>query len=254
MGAGPEGGVSGVLIAIPALNEAEIVGSVVREVAEYLPAPATVLVVDDGSVDATARVAAAAGAVVVQMPFNIGVGGAMRAAFLYASRAGYERVVQVDADGQHDPRYLKSLLDLLDRNDIVIGARFAGVGFYRTRGPRKLAMRILSSVLSWITGTRLTDVTSGFRASGPRAIALFARDYPSEYLGDTVESLVLAHRAGLRVGQVGVEMRPRQAGSPSQNPIKATIYLARAVLVLGLSLVRSRPALDPGDPPSDSTR
>lgn len=233
------------LVAIPALNEGAFVGSVVREVQEYLPERASVLVIDDGSRDATASVAARAGAVVVQMPFNIGVGGAMRAAFLYAARGGYQRVVQVDADGQHDPRYVKDLLDQLDNHDVVIGARFAGVSSYPIRGPRRWAMRLLSATLSRITKTRLTDVTSGFRAAGPRAVALFARDYPSEYLGDTVESLVLAHRAGLRIAQVGVTMRPRQAGTPSQNPIKATIYLARAVLVLGLSLVRSRPEIGP---------
>jgi glycosyltransferase involved in cell wall biosynthesis len=232
------------LIAIPALNEAAVVGDVVREVMSFLPRDADVLVIDDGSTDGTARAATSAGATVVQMPFNIGVGGAMRAAFLYATRAGYTQVVQVDADGQHDPRFIPELLGQLHLHDVVIGARFAGVGDYSARGPRWWAMRVLGAALSRICRTRLTDVTSGFRASGPRAVALFARDYPSEYLGDTVESLVLAHRAGLGVAQVPVAMRPRQAGTPSQNSVRATIYLARAILVLGLSLVRKRPELD----------
>lgn len=237
------------LVAIPAYNEAAAVGAVVREVLEYLPEGGSVLVIDDGSADATAQAAADAGALVIQMPFNVGVGGAMRAAFLYASRRNYRRLVQVDADGQHDPRFLERLLDMLADNDIVIGARFAGVGTYRTRGPRRLAMRLLASVMSRITRTRLTDVTSGFRASGPRAVALFAREYPSEYLGDTVESLVLAHRAGLRIAQTGVAMRPRQGGVPSQSALRAMVYLARAMLVLGLSLVRSRPEVgSPGVP------
>ena len=105
-------------------------------------------------------------------------------------------------------------------------------------------MVLLAGVLSHLTGTRLVDVTSGFRAVGPRALALFARDYPSEYLGDTVESLVLAHRAGLRIAQVPVEMRPRQGGAPSHGPIKASLFVLRAFLVLLLALLRRSPAED----------
>lgn len=231
-----------ILVAVPALNEEGVVGAVVKEVLTAAPAGTAVLVVDDGSTDNTATEAARAGATVVQMPFNLGVGGAMRAAFLFAVRHGYDTVIQVDADGQHDPRFIGELVEGLGRVDIMIGARFAGVGDYTVRGPRRWAMRLLAAALSWVTKERLTDVTSGFRASGPRAVSLFARDYPSEYLGDTVESLVVAHRAGLSVSQVGVEMRVRQAGTPSQSTLKATLYLARATLVLALSLVRTRPA------------
>lgn len=228
-------------MAIPALNEAGVVGTVVQEVLRVLPPGSGVVVVDDGSTDGTGEVAARAGAMVVPMPYNVGVGGAMRAAFLFAVRNGYSRVAQVDADGQHEPEHLSALLGRLDDVDVVIGARFAGVGSYSVRGPRRWAMKVLSATLSRITGTSLTDVTSGFRVSGPRAVRLFAFEYPSEYLGDTVESLVIAHRAGLKVAQVGVEMRPRQAGVPSQGPLRSTVYLARAVLMLLLALVRERP-------------
>ena len=237
-----------VLVAIPALNEEGAIAEVVHAVRAALPEESTVLVVDDGSSDRTAVVAAGAGAVVVQLPFNVGVGGAMRAAFLYATREGFDRVVQVDGDGQHDPAYLPTLLAGLADSDIVVGARFAGVGSYRARGPRRWAMTLLAWSLTKITGSPLTDVTSGFRAAGPRAVALFSRYYPSEYLGDTVESLVLAHRAGLSVGQVGVQMRPRQAGSPSQGPLRSTVYLSRALLALGLSLVRSVPTVPAAHP------
>jgi glycosyltransferase involved in cell wall biosynthesis len=246
------------LVAIPALNEAPVVASVVREVLDVAPAGASVLVVDDGSTDDTAVMAARAGAMVVPMPYNVGVGGAMRAAFLFAVRNGYTLVAQVDADGQHDARHLPELLARLDESDIVIGARFAGVGAYQVKGPRRYAMRVLAAALSRITGTALTDVTSGFRVAGPRAVRLFAFEYPSEYLGDTVESLVIAHRAGLSVSQVGVDMRPRQAGAPSQGPVRSTIYLARAVLMLLLALVRERPHTPPTEddalPPGGSMR
>jgi glycosyltransferase involved in cell wall biosynthesis len=194
--------------------------------------------VDDGSTDATARVAGAAGARTLVLPFNIGVGGAMRAGYRYALRNGYTAVVQVDADGQHDATYLRALLAALDRADIVIGARFAGEGDYAAHGPRRWAMRLLATALSGLTGTRLTDVTSGFRAAGRRAIVVFAEHYPAEYLGDTVESLVIAARTGCRVAQIPVAMRPRAEGTPSHGPLRATVYLLRAFAALGLALVR----------------
>jgi len=228
-----------VLIVVPAWHEEEIIAGTLAEIRQALPGFA-ILVVDDGSRDRTSEVAQAAGAIVATLPFNVGVGGAMRAGFLYARRHGFQAMVQVDADGQHDPSMVPALLELLDSHDIVIGARFAGVGDYRTRGPRRWAMSLLAWVLSHLLGTTLTDVTSGFRASGTRAIELFERDYPAEYLGDTVESLVVAHRAGLRVTQVPVHMRPRQGGTPSHAPWKAAIYLSRAMLVLLLALVRTK--------------
>jgi glycosyltransferase involved in cell wall biosynthesis len=226
-----------VLVVIPALNEAACVDEVVREVRGELP-HADVLVVDDGSTDATVAVAARAGAVVARLPFNLGVGAAMRLGYRYARDHGYQAVVQVDADGQHDPRYVPKLLDALDGADVVIGARFAGVGDYRVRGPRRWAMAMLSLVLSWFARTRLTDTTSGFRAANRRAIELFAQFYPVEYLGDTVETVVTACRRGLRVRQVPVAMRNRLAGTPSHSPFKATIYLGRAFTILVLALLR----------------
>ncbi|GAA3227790.1 hypothetical protein GCM10010468_56820 [Actinocorallia longicatena] len=177
----------------------------------------------------------------VRLPFNLGVGGAMRAGFRYARREGYDAVVQVDADGQHDCAYVKVLLDALGEADVVIGARFAGAGRYDAgRGPRRWAMSLLAGTLSRLAGTRLTDTTSGFRAAGARALPIFADHYPAEYLGDTVESLVIAIRAGCTVQQVPVVMRPRYAGRASQSPLRAAAYLVRAVTALGLALVRRR--------------
>ncbi len=225
------------LVVVPAFNEVASVADVVLEILSRVPG-ATVLVVDDGSTDDTREVAERAGAHVARLPFNLGVGGAMRVGFRYAVENGFAAVVQVDADGQHDPAGIAGLVSGLDHADLVLGARFAGVGAYAVRGPRKWAMAVLANVLSRSTGTRLTDTTSGFRASGPRAIALFARHYPAEYLGDTIESLVIASRSGLSVTQTPVAMRSRAAGVPSHNPARAAIYLGRAVLALVFAFVR----------------
>ncbi len=225
------------LIVMPAYNEEQAVAGVVREVFAKLPG-VSVLVVSDGSHDDTAAQARSAGAMVVELPFNLGVGGAMRTGFLYARLRGYRAVVQVDADGQHDPSGVPAIVAQLEHDDVVIGARFAGEGDDEVRGPRKWAMRVLATTLSRITKTRLTDTTSGFRGAGPRAIELFADHYPAEYLGDTVESLVLASRAGLSVAQIPVSMRPRAGGTPSQNPWKSTVYLGRACMALLVAMWR----------------
>ncbi|WP_104130347.1 glycosyltransferase family 2 protein [Cryobacterium sp. N21] len=225
------------LIVMPAFNEEESVGAVVREVFAKVPG-VSVLVVDDGSTDASSRVARAAGAQVATLPFNLGVGGAMRVGFRYALENDFQNVVQIDSDGQHDPASVPSLLAALHGSDLVLGARFAGQGDYAVSGPRQWAMRLLAFILSRITKTKLTDTTSGFRASGPRAVRLFAEHYPAEYLGDTIEALVIASRAGLTVKQVPVSMRHRAGGVPSHNPFKAAAYLSRAFLALIFALVR----------------
>lgn len=229
-----------VLVVIPAWNEEDSVASVVAEV-KRLDHRIDVLVVDDGSGDGTSGAARRAGAVVCRLPFNLGVGGAMRAGYRYALREGYDVVVQVDADGQHDAAYIPVLVEALSRADVVVGARFAGEGSYSARGPRRWAMRLLAGVLSRLAREDLSDVTSGFRAVNRRGIQLFATHYPAEYLGDTVESLVIAARTGCRVTQIPVSMRARSTGRASQNTVRSTLYLARAVVALGLALVRRWP-------------
>lgn len=226
-----------VLIIVPAWNEERIVGTTVREIRDA-SADYDVIVVDDGSEDGTAEAARAAGAAVISLPFNLGVGGAMRTGFTYAKRHGYRRAIQVDADGQHNPADISRVLDGLEHADISIGARFADVGDYAVKGPRHWAMRFLAGTVSRVAKTRLTDVTSGFRAANERAIAQYVKYYPAEYLGDTIDSLVAACHAGLTVTQVPVAMRPRAHGTPSQGPIGASVYLLRSVFALGLSMLR----------------
>ena len=222
---------------MPAWNEEAVIGGTLREMIDANPG-VDLLVVDDGSTDATAQIAAAAGATVLMLPYNLGVGGAMRAGYKYAKRFDYDRTVQIDADGQHDPRDIERVLSGLEDANISIGARFAEEGDYKAKGPRRWAMSLLAGIVSKLARTRLTDVTSGFRAGDRVAIEQYCVYYPSEYLGDTIDSLVVAIRSGLSVTQVPVSMRPRQAGTPSNNPVKSAVYLVRSMFALFISLTR----------------
>lgn len=228
-----------VLVIVPAWNEESNVGLTIREIRAADPAY-DVVVVDDGSTDETVAVAKEAGAVVLQLPFNLGVGGAMKTGYTYAQRHGYKSAIQVDADGQHNPADIARVVAGLRDADISIGARFAEVGEYQAKGPRRWAMSFLAAVVSRVARARLTDVTSGFRAGNEVAIAQYVRYYPAEYLGDTIDSLVAAAHSGLTVTQVPVAMRPRMSGRPSQGPIGSTIYLFRSVFALGLALARGK--------------
>lgn len=225
------------LVVIPALNESGSISEVIKEIRNELPT-VDVLVIDDGSTDNPAAVAASAGAKVARLPYNLGVGGAMRLGYRYGHRHDYDVVVQIDADGQHDPKFVPRLIAALGEADLVIGARFAGTGEYKVSGPRRWAMRLLSAVVSRLAGTKLTDTTSGFRAANRQMTEAFAKFYPVEYLGDTVEALVHAARSRFRVVQVPVAMRARTTGEPSQSSLKAAVYLARALTVLVLALIR----------------
>ena len=219
------------LVAIPAWNEAGSIADVIRKVQEHRP-QADILVVDDGSLDDTAALAAAAGARVISLPFNVGVGGAMRTAFLYAARSGYTALVQVDADGQHDPADLDRVLDGLSSADVVVGTRFHPDSMYFVGGPRRWAMVLLSKALSRMNRGTISDPTSGFRSAGPRAIKLFAVQYPADYLGDTVGSLAIAIRSGLTIHETPVTMYFRQTGRPSKNALWSALYLGRATLAI----------------------
>jgi glycosyltransferase involved in cell wall biosynthesis len=226
-----------VLVIMPAWNESATIGSVIKELRSEHPT-VDILVVDDGSRDDTVEIARASGAIVLQLPYNLGVGGARRLGYRYASDYCYDIAIQMDADGQHDPRCLSQLIGKLDEADLVIGARFAGTGEYRVRGPRQWAMLMLSAVLSRIAGTKLTDTTSGLRCCNRAMIEYYARFFPVEYLGDTVETVIQGARDGFRIRQVPVAMRARQGGVPSASPVKAALYLLRAMLILALAMIR----------------
>jgi glycosyltransferase involved in cell wall biosynthesis len=228
------------LVAIPALNEAAVIGSVLESLAKVHPLE-DVVVVDDGSRDETGRIVRAYGAKVLTHAINLGVGAAMGTAFKYAAAHGYEAVVQFDGDGQHRAEHLAELVVAAASADIVIGSRFADGGTFRASAARRGVQRFIARVVSLYARTPLTDATSGFRIAGPRALAVFAQHYPVEWLGDTVESIVFATRQGLSVAEIPVGMNERAGGVPSQSVSRATLYTARILFILLLAAIRSVP-------------
>ncbi|MGH9093568.1 MAG: glycosyltransferase family 2 protein [Acidimicrobiales bacterium] len=229
-------------VVIPAYNEGAMVAAVVHATRTAQP-DATIVVVDDGSRDDTAARAAAAGAAVLSLPVNLGIGGAVQAGYRYALRAGCDVAVQVDGDGQHDPAEIDRLLRPLvaGQADLVVGSRWLGRGSYAAAPDRRAGMRVLARLVAWRSGQRLSDTTSGFRAAGPRALALFAEEYPTDY--PEVETLVLAARRGLRVREVPVQMRPRSSGRSSIDGLRSAYYMARVASVLVLGATGAEPAL-----------
>lgn len=230
-----------VLVIMPAWNEEEAIGATIADLRAKAPW-VDLVVVNDGSTDSTAQVARQAGAFVIDLPYNMGVGAAMRTGYRYARRMDYDIAMQMDSDGQHPPEFIDTLIEGLNRADIVIGSRFAASDTYKVRGPRKWAMGLLSFLFTRISGEKFTDVTSGFRAVNRRGIQQYCEFFPAEYLGDTIDSTVMAIRSGCKVIQVPVEMRERQGGTPSSGPLKSAIYLVRSFFAFGISMTRKKTA------------
>jgi glycosyltransferase involved in cell wall biosynthesis len=204
-----------------------------------------VVVVDDGSTDGTAAAAREAGALVVQLPFNLGVGGAVRAGLRWAEGHAYDRAIVVDADGQHDPHGIDALVAALDDGaDMALGSRFApGAPPYHVGRVRRIAMSHLRFVVRRVAHRRFTDVTSGFRAFDRPVLELLARSYPAEYLADTVEALLMVSYAGFRVDEVPIAMRPRAGGRPSSRRFGLVgnyLRLLIAILSAGYRHTRQR--------------
>ncbi len=227
---------------VPAYNEARSIAGVVAELRAAQP-EFEIVVIDDGSTDETAAVARRAGAEVVQLPFNLGIGGAVQTGIEWCRRRGCELVVQVDGDGQHDPRQIDRLLQpiLAGNSDVVVGTRFAGEGTYRPSVARRIGIGVFARLVSLIVRQRVTDTTSGFRAMNERAIELFADEYPYDY--PEVEATVLIFRHRLRLVEVAVTMRQRAAGRSSITVFGSLYYMGKVSLALFVGLLRPRPAL-----------
>ena len=227
---------------VPAYNEARSIAGVVAELRATQP-EFEIVVVDDGSTDETAAVARRAGAEVVQLPFNLGIGGAVQTGIEWARRRGCELAVQVDGDGQHDPREIEKLLEpiLAGSTDVAVGTRFAGDRTYRPSVARRIGIGVFAGLVSLIVRQRVTDTTSGFRAMNERAIELFADEYPYDY--PEVEATVLIFRHRLRLVEVPVTMRQREAGRSSITVLRSLYYMGKVSLALFVGLLRPRPAL-----------
>ncbi len=222
---------------VPAYNEERNIGRLLAELKSLDP-DLEVVVVSDGSTDRTSELARAAGAHVVSLPFNLGIGGAVQTGFRYAWDGGYELAVRLDGDGQHDPAQLRELVAPVTSGeaDLAIGSRFISNTGYRSSAARRIGIRVLARVVSWIAHERLTDTTSGFQALNRRTIALFAADLPRDY--PEVEGLVMAIRRGIRVKEVPVTMREREHGRSSIGTLGSVYYMIKVLLAVFVDLFR----------------
>jgi glycosyltransferase involved in cell wall biosynthesis len=228
------------MVVIPARNESGNVGSLVREIQGQFPELA-VVVVDDSSGDDTREEAARAGAVVLTLPFNLGIAGAVQAGFRYAAERGAEQVIRLDGDGQHDPRYIPAMLAPLAGGaaDLVIGSRFRGEGEFRSSVPRRAGIRIFAAFLERATGYQITDPTSGYVAANLAAIRFFAHHVPDDY--PEIETILAAWKEGLRLLEVPVVMRRREQGRSSITTLGSVYYMLAVSVGLLVGVFKRRP-------------
>jgi len=225
-----------VLVVIPAYNEAETVGSIVREICTL---GFTTLVICDGSSDITSEVAHNAGAKTLKLAYNLGVGGALRAGFLFACREGYEAIVQIDADGQHPPRHISDLVEEANRSssDFIIGSRFLGPStLMHISRVRRYMMRVLAASASRAANTQITDSTSGFRLIRRPLLDQFSVSFASNYLGDTYEAIVAAGRGNYSISEIPVEIVHRAFGKSSASRLQSVWLVIKVLIVVLLGI------------------
>jgi glycosyltransferase involved in cell wall biosynthesis len=220
-----------ILAVVPAYNESGAIGSVVRELQHVHPV-VDVVVVDDGSSDGTVQAAERAGASVLRLPFNLGIGGAVQTGFQFAVRNGYDAVVQVDGDGQHIPAEIPSLLSAMEKTgaDVVIGSRFLDMRGYTMSAVRWIGTRVFSLVNSLVLRQKITDNTSGFRAFNRKAVRFLAENYPQDY--PEPESVILLGRNGFVLREIPVKMREREHGRSSISAVRALYYMVKVLLAI----------------------
>jgi glycosyltransferase involved in cell wall biosynthesis len=222
-----------VLIVIPAYNEAANLPHVIGSLRQVAP-DWDIAVVDDGSADGTGRVAQSLGVILLPLPFNLGIGGAVQTGIIYAARKGYDVCIQVDGDAQHDAEETCKLVDALLSSgaDVVVGSRFLSedaTGF-RSTFQRRIGIGVLRVVISKLGGQEVTDPTSGHRAFGRRAIEILSRYYPQQYPEPEVLHLLL--HEGLRIMDVPVRMHARQHGTSSIRPFHSLLYMIKVLVAI----------------------
>jgi len=228
-----------VLTIVPAYNETATIEFVVNDILNKVN-DIKVCVVDDGSIDDTKIKALKLGAVVLSHPFNMGIGAAVQTGFLYALQNNFDVAVQIDGDGQHDPAFIPNMIDIIQQNksDVVSGSRFLEKGGYKSSFPRRIGITFFELVNRLLTGQRITDSTSGFRAFNRNAIALLAYNYPEDY--PEPEVLIILKRAGLKVMEIPVVMRARQGGQSSIRGFKSFHYMVKVILALLMQSIKRR--------------
>ena len=235
---------SRIVAIVPAWNESGAIGKVVDEI-KGLDLTIDVVVIDDASTDDTAAVAESHGAIVLHLPFNVGIGGAVQTGFRYALEEGYEVAVRLDGDGQHAASEIPKILGPVDSGDadLVIGSRFVDPdGTYRPPFARRIGIGVFARLVSILGGQRVTDTTSGFVALDRTGIELFAKEFPHDY--PEVEATLVALRSGLRVTQVQVDMRERTTGSSSITFVRSLYYIIKVMLALLVASLRRYPRLE----------
>lgn len=219
------------MIVIPAYNEGKSIYNVINSI-KNSGVSVDVLVVNDGSRDETSDESKRAGGMVIDLPLNLGIGGAVQTGYIYAQRNGYDCVVQIDGDGQHDPKDLPKLLSIIENGqaDMAIGSRFLEKTEYKPPFFRKAGIVYFSKLVSLLTGQPVTDTTSGYRAVNKKVIGLFARYYPSDY--PEVETIVYAANNKLKIQETVVDMKQRSAGISSITPLKSIYYAVKVTSCL----------------------
>jgi glycosyltransferase involved in cell wall biosynthesis len=228
------------LILIPAYNEGARIADVVKAVHGVVP-DYDILVVNDGSRDNTAAAATSAGATVVSHPFNMGYGVAIQTGYKYAYANGYDFLAQIDGDGQHDPAYLQKLLApvMAGESDFAIGSRFLEVASYDPSLARRIGMAFFRKIVSLVTGTRITDSTSGYQAFNREVIRFFTTEvFPCDY--PDADMLITLHLAGFSIKELPVRMYARAEGKSMHSGLKPLYYIFKMFLSIFVTLIRSR--------------
>jgi glycosyltransferase involved in cell wall biosynthesis len=224
-----------VLVVIPAFNEENVIGIVIDKIKRIESKEYTfkVCVVNDGSSDSTLEVASRNANILIDLPINLGVGSAVRAGYQYAQKNKYEYVIQLDADDQHDSIHIGLMLEKLKDFDHVVGSRYLNKDGYQISIIVRMAQIVVSLLMRALHGIKVSDPTSGYRASGENAITIFAKSYPTTFLQDTIGSILLVKKGNLSLVEINTPMKPRDIGESSQKTLRRVrLYLQSILLII----------------------